>query len=311
MDTAKGVSIILVVYYHAIMFAGRYEIDILPFYKTINWPMLLVRMPLFFVLSALLMSSKLDEGWDRYARKYLLPVIWLYVIWDTLYLLTMGRPLIQTVTALVLPSDIVTHLWFLWALVMFRVAAKLLDRVRLPALAVTALVSFLTFGGHIGQDLTFVEINLLKYPVFFLASVWYGRAVFAHVTSRPRLYAAGMLVIFAGMWMMKERLGIAASGVIAAVAISAIISDKVPVIARVLSWFGRHSLAIFILHFWIVRGLMQLTDGLPGSPIWGVPAVTLVAVLASILIRHLTDRIAPFLFVLPVQFLAGLRPTRA
>ncbi|MEI4488210.1 acyltransferase family protein [Frigidibacter sp. MR17.14] len=301
LDVGRGVSIVLVVFYHVIML---FELHGLPFasvYDKLNGPMQLVRMPLFFTMSALLISSRLALPWRQYANRYLLPTAWLFLVWNSLYLLTKeSAPWSQILTSIYTVSDLITHLWFLWALVLFRCLAKLLAPVRHMAIVVAMGLSIAGFQRLSGTaDLTFAELNILKYAFFFLAAVWYGRPLAQSVERRPWLWVAAAGAGMGLSWIVYIKVLVAVTGVFSAAAVAVLIARHLPRLSSGLTWLGRRSLEIFLLHFAFITWLLPLTEGLPGSVWWATPCVMLAAIAGSLAIRPLAEPFAPWLFELP------------
>lgn len=299
LDTGRGISIILVVFYHVIMMAKIWDIPAAGLYEMINYLVKAVRMPFFFAMSGLLLSGRLEIPWLGYARRYLYPTIWLFLIWNTIYTLLMGREWTQVLSSILWPADIETHLWFLWALALFRILAKAARPAAPLALLLALAISPLTYGGAIGQGRSFVESNLLRYGVFFLAAAWYGPPMAGWLLRNPWMAVAMAGLIFLGCWPFRFRFGFALSGVMLSTALAILIARHLPTIDRRCAWLGRRSLEIFILHFLFIHLLLPPVAGLPGHAWWGVPAVTLAAVALPIAMRKVLDPYAPWLFALP------------
>lgn len=83
VDTAKGIAIILVVLFHAIIFSDRVGLAWL-------WPVPAgildtFRMPLFFFAAGLFASKALGMSFADLTRTRLLRLVWLYVLWSFIW----------------------------------------------------------------------------------------------------------------------------------------------------------------------------------------------------------------------------------
>ena len=297
LDTAKGISIVLVVFWHAIMAARSLDFVTAAIYPILNAPLLLIRMPLFFSVSGVVTGGKPRLEPASFFHKRAWPTLWPYILWTAVYVIVQGRPTEQLLQAIYDPQF---HLWFLWALLLFRSLAWLLDGARLAATLVALAVSVIAFTLPT-HTFSLAHTNFLKYAFFFLAGHWYGRAL-AEFTARHAFAAlAAGIAIASVSWIAGFWFGVALSGVLAGWSLAKIITDHAALLCRLFTWLGQHSLEIFILHFMMVGPLTRITMLLPGSAYWGIPVVTGAAVVLSVILRKISDPFAPWLFQPPTR----------
>lgn len=292
IDVAKGVSIILVVFYHTLMMAEAHGMDIARIYTEVNAPLRYIRMPLFFTVSALLIGSTSGMSMPAFVTKWILPTLWVLLVWNAIYaVMDDGR---FAFNELLSPYD---HLWFLCALIFFRLAWLALDKVRLVAVLATGAISFWMLWDR-SSTLGLLERNVLTYLFFFLAAAWYGRPLAAWVTRNQWMTLIAGMVVTAVCWKLAFRFGVACAGVVMLWAASALVArSRMP--CDLLRWLGRHSLEVFLLHYVLLIPLIQLVAPAPAAAWLLPPIVTAGAILIPIGIRAVTDQIAPWLFRLP------------
>lgn len=292
IDVAKGVSIILVVFYHALMFAEMNGIRVSALYAEINAPLRYIRMPLFFTVSAILLGSAAGMSRPGFLAKWILPTLWILAVWNVIYAVIGDHDF--EMNELVTPYG---HLWFLCALILFRLAWAVLDGVRIPALAVAAGLSFwMLWDRDTGMNL--LTRNVLAYLFFFLAAAWYGKPAAAWITRNAWLSFALGAVLTAVAWKLAFRFGVSVAGVGMLWAASALIA-RMRLPSDLLRWLGRHSLEIFLLHYVLLLPLTLLAARLPGA-VWLLPPlVTTAAILIPVGLRRLTDPALPWLYRLP------------
>ena len=82
VDYLRGICIIFVVYHHTLVRVDRSGLDVPKFLDDIQWIFYSFRMPLFFILSGMLVTSSLAKRtWKQLARIKFENLIYPYLIW--------------------------------------------------------------------------------------------------------------------------------------------------------------------------------------------------------------------------------------
>lgn len=143
MDILRGVSILLVIINHAILFTERQSGAAPEVAVALNTIMAPVRMPLMVFLSGLLLTQALAKPWKIYVSGKVRRVLYPFIIWSVGVIIAEGLleamasdggfPYARFVENLYAP---VAHLWFLHYLFIYYVLALVLRKV--PSLVVAA-----------------------------------------------------------------------------------------------------------------------------------------------------------------------------
>jgi uncharacterized membrane protein YcfT len=317
IDTARGIAIVLVVLFHAVMYLG--EAGIAGPWTYASTPLDTFRMPLFFFMSGLLAPSALRLGYRDLFRKRILALLYLYVLWSTL----------QTSYGILMPpisdpadpeswTSLATifiwphpNLWFIYALPIYLTIAWLVRRVSpwitLPAAAVVSAV----FGTGALAVVGVPWDKTGRYLFFFLLAVNIAplvrrlapRARLVHVVGLFALYGAVVLML---VFTSAKRVPfvLLASGLLAVtagIALSVVVS-RVRWLA-VFERLGSRTLPIYLLHTFpmiAVAGLLlPISDGLNPVVLLALPPVLTVASLTlSLLVDRLVGRV-PGLLTFP------------
>lgn len=171
IDAAKGVSIFLVVYWHAVD-------DRLVF----NEALWMLRMPLFFFASGLFAAKALELDWRAFLTNKVGNILYLYVFWTFLVFVTtilvaqvLGPDPINWRQPFMLFIEPPRTLWFMYALAVSFILAKLLKP--LPSLFVFAALLALycwSISGGDWRTVPFYEKVIRLFPFFYLA-MWVRR----------------------------------------------------------------------------------------------------------------------------------------
>jgi uncharacterized membrane protein YcfT len=329
VDAAKGLSILLVVLHHVVWFlqrSGQAPAAVVAG----NEALASLRMPLFFLASGLFVAGPLAASWRTVLHKRVAFFLYLYVVW-TIIRFTFFAAVVPPVVdpddsanpvslawALLLPGP---SMWFLYALAVFAVVAKLLRPVpvwaQLGAAAVlSALVGaevvefgdtrwsyiarflfFFLLGCHArglvervarATGLVRVVVAMVVCVVSAGVAVGFGLRLIPGVALALQCLAVGFGVLFAA-WVCRYRLG------------------------RPLVVLGRQTLPIYLIHMlWlaaIMIGVRQVP--LPGVVGYVLPVGLVVLLTALSLLTHrvLMAAGATWLFELPSR-LAHHAPQR-
>lgn len=171
VDTAKGISIILVVMMYAAASVGEDTGGI----GALHWAIAFAtpfRMPEFFLISGLFLSQVIDRPWRAFADRRVVHYFYFYALWAVIHIvfkvgLLATDPLgaaQQLAWAVVQPYGV---LWFIYMLAVVSAVAKLLHDIKAPrwgVLAVAALFQMSTI--HTGS---YAVDQFAEYFVFFYA----------------------------------------------------------------------------------------------------------------------------------------------
>lgn len=311
LDIAKGLSIILVVVYHTLLYLNFH--DMAPgIYTKISNIMTPIRMPLFFAVSGFLAASAMRATWPDFLRKKIWTFVWLFAVWSTMrwlyfrYVQTNGlvpdegSDPYQLVEMWWAPN---TGIWFIWALAIFMTATKLLSSApRLPVIAAAAVLSALTFGGHLPVDL-FTHRNVLQYFVFFLFGCWYGRTFATMLTERPLPFAAGGFLAFVLLILSRDTLQTLEPGIWAFISSAAglawlcgtaVLMSRFGALRATFSYFGRNTLPVYVTHVMLVSGIAGLLAVKTGPDVAtgyiAAPLLVITAIALSLAIKAAADR---------------------
>ena len=265
MDVLRGASIVLVVFNHAVLFAGTSALGAPEAAWVVNAVFAPMRMPLMVFLSGLLVASSIARGRRRYVAGKVRRVLYPYLVWSAIALALLfglgiregfvGGVTAHTVTLwdLLLPLyDPVEHLWFLYDLFLFYVIALVTPRVSPLWIAAGALAAA-AFVPDFGARRFFLLL------VFFMIGVWFSQHVGALERTLARrwvvwgcgaLAAATVVAAVAGVGLRYTALSapLAAGGIGIAILVARRVGSTR--MLRPLRAVGRDSLVYYIVHWW-------------------------------------------------------------
>ncbi|PSL36890.1 putative membrane protein YcfT [Labedella gwakjiensis] len=318
IDTARGIAIVLVVLFHAVMYLG--EAGIAGPWTYASTPLDTFRMPLFFFMSGLLAPSALRLGYRDLFRRRILALLYLYVLWST----------IQTTYGILMPpiSDpadpeswwsVLTifisphpNLWFIYALPIYLTIAWLVRRAPVAVQLGGAAAVSAVFGTGALSILGVPWDKTGRYLFFFLLAVHIAplvrrlapRARVVHVVALFAVYAC-VVAILVFTPVRHVPFVLIASGL---VAVTAGIALSV-VVSRVgwLSVFerlGSRTLPVYLVHTFpmiaVAGVLLQSGQQLPQPVLLALPPALTVASLAiALLANRLLGRF-PGIFSFPI-----------
>ena len=138
-DIARGIAVLLVVVLHA---------TLLP-QASVEFAQPICRMALLLLISGALATPVLTRDWT-YARDRGLDLLWLYLLWTPILLLSLEGPtgLLHMGSELVSPR---THLWYIGGLALLIGVARLFRRTpAVPVVAAAAAALWYGLGGRTG-----------------------------------------------------------------------------------------------------------------------------------------------------------------
>ena len=270
VDLAKGMSIILVVMMYAAYNTGTHtgSVGFLHYVIAFATPF---RMPEFFLISGLFLSTVIARPWRRYSDRRFVHYMYFYVLWAFIMIaLKVGifaRDPIAMVAdlarAIVQPYGV---LWFVYMLGLFAIAAKLLWQFRTPHWLVIAVATGLQIAPI--NVSSYIVTQFSAYFVFFYIGYAFAPQIFRVAgwvaENQKKAIAAlavwfvvnGLLVFLPSFELLPDetRMGFAAfpplhfllgvAGPVAICTFSVVLMDR-PCTGW-LRWIGAHSLVIYL-----------------------------------------------------------------
>lgn len=323
IDVARGIAITLVVFHHSIQFLDATGWQVGPLVQ-LTTALQTFRMPLFFLVSGLLASSAVSRlsfsslFWKRLALLVYLYALWCVVWWA--WFLFVPRPFDpQTspvgdlATALYLPWS---GLWFLYALILYTVAAWALRRLPWVAqLAIAFAVACLFATGVVTVSSSYTWRSVGTYFALFMTGVLCRRFVeaYAHrvtvwwALATGAALAAGILVLPFLPLQGVVRVGLCVVGAAFGVALAVMLARSA-VARRAIGALGSRTLPIYVLNSLLLALAVSV---LPVELVPGWLAAILLAALvitAALLIRRAVGSVSGvFTLPAPVQRFAHRR----
>lgn len=321
VDTGRGIAISLVALFHAtnwLIGAGAHAGG----WTQANLVMSSLRMPLFFTLAGLFAGKWVAGAWGPLWRTKLRLYLWVFLVWGAVGSVTYFAGLRMrgagSVTNNMIEPFLMSplmprlELWFIWALALFFVVAKLTRRVPVWAqLAVAGIGSAVALSGW--ETASPGWNGAVKYYVFFLVGLHLRGLVLERGSDARRgaLVAVfvAWLAVAVGLWALDLRdvLGLyfvnCVLGVAGGIALSRALSRF-----AVLRRLGSQTLPVYLAHtpIIIVAAVLlsrtSFVDG-PVVAVLGPPLLAASAVaLALVLERGLRAAGAPWMYDPPAWF---------
>lgn len=203
VDSAKGISIILVVMMYSVFNVGQDAEGVGFFHYVIGFATPF-RMPEFFLISGLFLGSVLTRNWKAYADRRVVHYLYFYALWAVIHIvLKIGIMSADPVTAasyvlwaIVEPYGV---LWFIYLLAAFSLAAKLFHDLKAPrwlVFAFGALLQMLPI--HTGS---YLVDQFAEYFVYFYAGYFFAPQIFRLVDLAMQhvVLTLGALAVYAAV----------------------------------------------------------------------------------------------------------------
>lgn len=326
IDTGRGIAIVLVVLYHATSWLTAAGASVEP-WREASVVVSSLRMPLFFTLAGLFASKWTRASWGSLWRSKLSLFVWVFLVWGVIGSLVFmvgvrmkgeGSLRGAALSFAVSPVMPKLELWFIWALALFFVAAKLTARVDPRVqVGVAAVASVLALSGW--ETASPGWSGSIKYYVFFLAGL-HGRRLVLRLGELGRGTALAAVVVWAAvsvlLWWQDLR-GVpglyflnCVLGVLAGVAVSRSLQR-----VAWLGAIGSRTLPIYLAHTPLIIALALLLH-LSGvvrleATDWVAPVVVAaVAVRAALALEAFAPRHRLGWLFAPPDWFAARRPPR-
>ncbi|WP_168209091.1 acyltransferase family protein [Agromyces intestinalis] len=306
LDVAKATAIVLIVLFHTTDWflrdvAPGLNIAGLAPWAVLSTALIPVRIPLFFLVSGVLAARAVERPWRRLAGTRFLDLLWPFAIWTALVApvwMLRSDPADPMALAGTAGAGLVLgglHYWYLPALVVCLVVARLVRRHPVAAVVVSGVVAFglrsLITPQLAVLGLPVLAANLDRWMAF---GFWFLLGCFARtfVLGFARLHgAAGIVALAAFVAVTWWQLGVGVTmlgttlasltGVAALVLLSSAASRWAPV-ARAGRYLAARTLPIYLVHAFAFELLAVLADVVDAQTGWRLPleygAVTLIVV---------------------------------
>ncbi|WP_165962653.1 acyltransferase family protein [Occultella glacieicola] len=312
VDLAKGIAIVLVVSFHAVVFPA--SLGLVQEWRDLAALLDTFRMPFFFFTSGLFAAKALRASLGALWRTRVARLLWLFVLWSVIWFAAFyAAPPLGTSRIGQRPDELVLlflspnqNTWYVYALALYFLLAWALRR--LPTALQIGLAAALAVAFDVGLlDATNGAVDRMgRGFVWFLVAVHLGPRVRAlaprvrwwHPLLALTMYgSAAMLVDLNGV---KDapfvRLTLAALAVLAGCALAVALSR-----VAALDWLralGRRTLEVYLVHFYVILGLCLLLAPVAAriaeSRVLDLTLpllLTAVAVLVPLGVRRLTRRL--------------------
>lgn len=304
IDAARGISIILVVLWHAF---GE-EL----FY---NGPLVFLRMPLFFFMAGLFATSVMTTPLKTVIRDKAGQLLWIFVIWSwILYLSRSGLKQVATTGSLdpyplySMFWDPPPTMWFVYALAIAYVLARITAGIpRFYVFAASVLLYCWSASYGNWADPPF-EIKIWRLLPAFLAAVYFSDRIIAVVKSHYRLWPAAFALFAVSAYFLYyselAKIG-PLTAIVSVVGIFALLSlcfwSRETAFVRWMAWFGERSIYVYVMHRIVLTYLDEVAGVTGLAQAWPVQLAifVLAVVIPPTIGKWVLDRFMPWLIRAP------------
>lgn len=296
VDVAKGTSIVLVVLLHSTNFLVARGLST-EFWSSFNAFLEPIRMPLFFLASGLFAQNIVKTSWPAVVRKRISLFVWLYVLWiairfvyftmlpSTVSTGEVGDPWMMA-QALILPNS---GLWFLYALALYAVLAKVLAYGGVKFSMTVGLA--IALAAPYLAELSWAWARTLQCFVFFLLGL-HARELVVQLSRRATwLWLAAAFAAFTGLKVARTALHLPLAGD----AVAGLLVSVVGLVAGV-------CVAVLVQHSFTGRGLARL--GAMTLPVYLMHEMVLGAVAGQASVQNFIHAHPAMILVTPVLLAA-------
>lgn len=307
VDYAKGITIIMVVIHHS-MFSGLYSEPI----AYIDSLLVSFRMPFFFFIAGLFIHKALFSDLNVFLKSKVAQFFYLFVLWSVVRYLTdtvprhfiLNDPEADLSSVLNIFVDPPGGLWFIYALLIFFIIARITRSFPIIALSISLLLFALS-----SQSGQYEFINQLArfFPLFLLGYLISGKVL--AIAEKVKLYH---LIIPAAFLLFAAQIKdttwadpainsflLSLFGIASGIVIAKIIT-RFSVFSFV-NYIGQKTLVIYVMHGIPINALkLVLPKIIPNLPELGILIMVFSGILIPLLIEKLARKINfHWLFELP------------
>lgn len=315
IDALRGVAILLVMVWHALVIGNDQRVQHGPIWET-SVVLQGLRMPTLFFLSGLLLPRALDKPVGSYIWGKWINLVWPYLVWQLIALVQAPE------LSLIRLTDWGPHnyLWFMFYLMVYFAVALVLRWVSPLAMLTLALVAFIVLG--IVAEEGSQPMRLGIYAVWFFAGAACGRVL---AEEKPGFSWDRAIVLFcflAAGWVNRNIVALSTNpeanpfvfvyisipAVGAAVAAALMFAGHRVFLP--LQWVGRHSVIFYTAHFAVqVFVIVRLGDTQLNGPDAAVLGFLASVVVCSLLAALRGVMVVGALFSFPARLVPrAVRP---
>ncbi|MDQ0674000.1 putative membrane protein YcfT [Pseudarthrobacter siccitolerans] len=296
VDSARGIAITLVVLLHTSGWLTEAGLGI-PFWETFNAAFSTLRMPLFFMLAGLFAAKWVAHSWVNLWTEKLSLLYWIFLIWSGLgavfAVLSLGInggqfEVVKTLGALGLslirPRF---EVWFIWALALFFITAKLSKRATfLPQALVAGALSIAISSGYTTSNIGWNGAT--QYYIFFLAGLHLRGQIIEFANRLTPVNCLALVLAWSpgALWLATGSPAGAIPGVLFLGTVFGMIAglsfSKLLIPVTPLLQLGTKTLPVYVLHtpIAILASLAFAQGFMEWAPLW-LRAVMPIAVAAA------------------------------
>jgi uncharacterized membrane protein YcfT len=315
VDYAKGICIILVVMMHTTLGVEKAAGSVSTLNGFIEWARPF-RMPDFFLISGLFLSSRIAKPWRGYADSKVVHFAYFYLLWMTIQFLTKSWGYYQAGGSAALTREFALGLiepfgtlWFIYLLAIFFLVVKLTRQV--PPVLMFALGAALEMA-RVETGWIVIDEFASRF-VYFYGGYWLAQYIFAFADAvgqrHPATILAGLFIwgvgnglLVHGGWSHTPGLSLVMgfAGACAVVSTGVLLSKFH--LAGFLRYCGENSIVIYLAFFLFMAGSRALLLRSPLADQLSLVAIigTLLGVIGPLVLFWLTrDTALRFLFRRP------------
>lgn len=298
-----------------------------PFWDAVDPIFRTLRMPLFFILAGLFAGKWIARPWTELLRSKILLLAWLYALWAVIrfcYFIFVPQVVVpdessSIIRLLAQAVRSTSDTWFLYALAVFFVLAKIFARTPVGAQLFTSGALSVLALTSIFDGTSTLWAGMAKYFFFFLAGALLSRSI---IEISKRKFALPLAVAAIPVWagaawiaanygvlnVIGVRFTLSIFGIVAGIGIAMVLSRS-----RLLAYLGRNTMPIYLNHsLWIgaIAAILQPFGASALTP-WAlllVPVTTAAAVAFALLVRRVLLRLRMPWFYEPPHLLVRVLP---
>ena len=332
IDVVRGFALCLVVALHVTAHTTANGIPPRPIITDVNLVLDGFRMPAIIMVSAILAAGIGSWPWREVARRRVAPLLLIYALWTVIDVTIravmsdsgFGSDDVARIALMAFRPD--QYTWYLYALAVYLVLARLTRRV--PALVLIAIAVVVNIVVMTGLPYAHTVANFEwwyyvgEHWVFFVAAQRFALQYRALAAAATPARAGAALAVFATAGFVAVRLGIVTNpAVILLLSIAgtgfALLAAPLVAERRWLGWaraVGTNSLGVYVIHSWMgaMVGLVLVSrvHWFHGASVVVPATATLLTIAASYWLTRLIQRVAPVPLLRPWWSTTGA-PTRA